>query len=243
MSSVSPERRREIAAGLDAARSRIAAAEDAAGRPRGSVGLVVVTKTFPAAEVAVLNDLGVRRVGENRDQDASAKAGELTDPDLVWHFIAQLQTNKAKSVARYASVVESVDRPKLVSALSRGALAAGRELECLVQVSLEESADLAHDDDPARGGALPDDVPKVAAAIQGAPGLSLRGVMAVAPLGADPGPAFARLAEVASRLQAEHPEATVISAGMSQDLEAAVQHGATHVRLGSAILGYRPPFG
>ncbi|HEX5017174.1 MAG TPA: YggS family pyridoxal phosphate-dependent enzyme [Actinomycetes bacterium] len=242
MSSVSPERRREIAEGLDAARSRIAAAEDAAGRPRGSVGLVVVTKTFPAAEVAVLHDLGVRRVGENRDQEASAKAAELADRDLVWHFIGQLQTNKAKSVARYASVVESVDRPKVVAALSRGATAAGRELQCLVQVSLEESGDEL-DGDAARGGALPDEVPEVAAAIKDAPGLSLGGVMAVAPLGADPGPAFARLAEVATRLQGDHPEASVISAGMSQDLEAAVQHGATHVRLGSAILGYRPPFG
>ena len=233
MTSVSAERRREIAAGLQSAKARVLAAEQAAGRPQGSVGLVVVTKTFPAAEVAVLRELGVRHVGENRDQEAAPKAAELADRELVWHFVGQLQTNKARSVARYASVVESVDRPRLVAALSRAATDAGRTLQCLVQVSL--------DDDPARGGALAKEVPSLAAAVAEAPGLELGGVMAVAPMEEDAATAFARLAVIAEGVQADHPEASAISAGMSGDLEAAVQHGATHVRLGSAILGYRPP--
>ncbi|MFL6070264.1 MAG: YggS family pyridoxal phosphate-dependent enzyme [Actinomycetes bacterium] len=233
MTEVPDTRRQQIAAGLTAARERIHEAEAVAGRAHGSVGLVVVTKTFPAEEVAVLADLGVRHVGENRDQEAAPKARELHLRDLVWHFIGQLQSNKTKSVARYASVVESVDRPRVIEALNRSAVEAGRGLDCLIQVSL--------DDEPGRGGAAPSDVPALAEQIEAAPGLQLRGVMAVAPLPGDPDAAFARLEVVAVRLRAEHPEAGVVSAGMSADLEAAVRHGATHVRLGSAILGYRPP--
>lgn len=232
----SPARRSEIAAGLQAARERIAVAEAEAGRPAGSVGLVVVTKTFPAADVQVLADLGVTHVGENRDQEAAPKALALAGAGvagLVWHFIGQLQTNKAKSVARYATTVESVDRARLVTALGRAAVEAGRELTCLVQVCL--------DPEPGRGGAAPADVPALAEAIGQASHLTLGGVMAVAPMPGDPDAAFARLSVVAERLQAEHPAATTVSAGMSGDLEAAVRHGATHVRLGSAILGYRPP--
>lgn len=233
---VTESRRHAIAAGLTAARDRIAAAELAAGRDAGSVDLVVVTKTFPAGDVAVLVDLGVRHVGENRDQEAEPKAAALTGSGLVWHFIGQLQTNKARSVAGYADVVESVDRLKLVGALSRAAAALRpphRPLRCLVQVCLDE--------EPGRGGAQPGQVAEIAAAIAAAPGLTLGGVMAVAPLDADPDAAFARLAEVASEVRRNHPEADVVSAGMSGDLEAAIRHGATQVRLGSAVLGYRPP--
>ena len=234
--AASPARRHEIAAGLESARTRIAEAETAAGRPSGSVGLVVVTKTFPAADVHVLAELGVVHVGENRDQEAAPKAAALAAAGvegLVWHFIGQLQTNKARSVARYASMVESVDRTRLVTALERGAADAGRTLSCLVQVCL--------DAEPGRGGALPDQVPALAQAVAESPHLTLAGVMAVAPMPGDPDAAFARLAEVAGAVRAEHPAATTVSAGMSGDLEAAVRHGATHVRLGSAILGYRPP--
>jgi pyridoxal phosphate enzyme (YggS family) len=233
VTAVTEARRDEIAAGLRSARERIAAAELASGRPAGSVGLVVVTKTFPAADVRVLAELGVRHVGENRDQEAAPKADELADLDLVWHFIGQLQTNKVRSVVRYATTVESVDRARLVEALSKAAAASGRQVECLVQVSL--------DDRPARGGATPGDVPALAGRIAAAPGLRLAGVMAVAPLDADPDAAFHRLANVAEDLRHEHPDASVVSAGMSADLEAAVRNGATHVRLGSAVLGYRPP--
>lgn len=229
-------RRDEIATGLRLARERVAAAEIDAGRPPGSVGLVVVTKTFPVADVQVLAELGVTHVGENRDQEAAPKAvtlAELGAADLTWHFIGQLQTNKARSVATYAGVVESVDRPRLATALDRAAGIAGVELPCLIQVSL--------DDEPGRGGAEPDAVPALADAIAGSAHLLLRGVMAVAPMPGDPDLAFGRLASIAERLRSQHPDATTVSAGMSGDLEAAVRHGATHVRLGSAILGYRPP--
>jgi PLP dependent protein len=233
VTAVTEARRDEIAAGLRAARERIAAAEVTAGRPVGSVGLVVVTKTFPAADVRVLAELGVRHVGENRDQEAAPKAADLSDLDLVWHFIGQLQTNKVRSVVTYAATVESVDRARLVTALSKAAADTGRQVECLVQVSLDEH--------PGRGGAAPGDVPALADHIAASPGLRLGGVMAVAPLDGDPDEAFGRLATVAEELRHEHPTASAISAGMSGDLEAAVRNGATHVRLGSAVLGYRPP--
>jgi pyridoxal phosphate enzyme (YggS family) len=244
---VTDQRRGEIAAGLAAARARIAAAEASGGRAAGSVALVVVTKTFPAEDVAVLHELGVNHVGENRDQEAAPKAALLAGlagqagqagqagPGLVWHFIGQLQSNKVRSVVRYADVVESVDRPKLAAALGRAAADAGKVVECLIQVGL--------DDRPGRGGAEPDQVPALADAVAQTEGLRLGGVMAVAPLDGDADVAFARLAQVAALLQMDHPAATTISAGMSGDLEAAVRHGATQVRLGSAVLGYRPPVG
>ena len=235
MRPVSDARRVEISAGLGAASDRLRVAEAAASRAEGSVGLVVVTKTFPAEEVGVLADLGVRHVGENRDQEAAPKAEALADRELVWHYVGQLQTNKVRSVVRYASVVESVDRPRLVQSLSRAAEAIGRVVTCLIQVSLDEQ--------PGRGGAEPADVAALAEAIVDSPSLTLGGVMAVAPLGADPDKAFEHLALAAATLRADHPDASVISAGMSGDLEAAVRHGATHVRLGSAILGSRPVVG
>jgi pyridoxal phosphate enzyme (YggS family) len=181
------------------------------------------------SDVALLRDLGVGDVGENRDQEARAKAAAV--PDVRWHFVGQLQRNKCRSVAAYADVVHSVDRPELVAALAAGAHRAGRLIDVLVQVGL--------DDDAGRGGARVEDVPSLADAVAGADGLRLGGVMAVAPLAADPDAAFARLAEVAARLQATHPRADAISAGMSGDLEAAIRYGATHVRVGTALLGGR----
>ncbi len=164
-----------------------------------------------------------------------AEAGEAPR----WHFIGQLQRNKARSVVRYADVVQSVDSVRLAAALDAAAGAVrDRPLDVLVQVSI--------DGDPARGGALPGDadpqrgLDPVAAAVAGADALRLAGLMAVAPLGWEPDRAFARLAEVAARLRADHPGATVLSAGMSGDLESAIGHGATHVRVGSALLGMRP---
>jgi hypothetical protein len=156
-----------------------------------------------------------------------------------WHFVGRLQRNKARSVVRYADVVQSVDRPELVDALSAAAQAYRETpLDVLLQVSLDLAAGSA-----GRGGADPAEVPRLADAVASAPGLRLAGVMAVAPLGADPDPAFARLAAVADRLHHDHPHASIVSAGMSGDLEAAVQHGATHVRIGTALLGGRPPIG
>jgi pyridoxal phosphate enzyme (YggS family) len=222
-------RREELAANLADVERRIAAACSAAGRERAEVTLVAITKTWPASDAALLRDLGVTDLGENRDQEAAAKAREVTG--VRWHFVGQLQTNKAASVARYADVVHAVDREHLVTALSAGAVRAGRLLEALVQVSL--------DGDPHRGGATPDLVPQLADLVEQAEGLRLGGVMAVAPLGLDPAVAFARLAEVAAALRVQHPGATTVSAGMSGDLEAAVAAGATHVRVGTAILGPR----
>ncbi|MFD6637949.1 YggS family pyridoxal phosphate-dependent enzyme [Micromonospora chalcea] len=239
--TVRPERRAEIAAGLARVRARIDDACAAAGRQRDEVTLVAVTKTYPASDVVALAGLGVTDVGENRDQEAAGKAAAVAGAGEAprWHFIGQLQRNKARSVVRYADVVQSVDSVRLAAALDAAA-GAGRDrpLDVLVQVSI--------DGDPARGGALPGDadpqrgLDPVAAAVAGADALRLAGLMAVAPLGWEPDRAFARLAEVAARLRADHPGATVLSAGMSGDLESAIGHGATHVRVGSALLGMRP---
>ncbi|RJL31231.1 YggS family pyridoxal phosphate-dependent enzyme [Bailinhaonella thermotolerans] len=231
-------RRDELSRNLAALEDRVAAACAAAGRAREEVTVIAVTKTYPASDVRLLAGLGVTDVGENRDQEAAPKAAECADLPLTWHFVGQLQSNKARSVASYADVVHSVDRERLVGALSRAAVSAGRhggrELRCLVQVAL--------DDDPDRGGVRPEDALRLAGAIARAEGLALGGVMAVAPLGGDPGKAFGRLAEVARAVREEHPGARVISAGMSGDLEEAVAHGATHLRIGTALLGRRKPF-
>jgi PLP dependent protein len=224
-------RRDQLAAGLAATRERVQKACGDAGRDPDDVSIIVVTKTFPADDVRMLAELGVGDVGENRDQEAAPKAAECADVPVRWHFVGQLQTNKAASVARYASAVHSVDRPRLVTALDRAATAAGRTLDCLVQVSLDEIV--------GRGGAAFDQVGRLADQITESESLRLRGVMAVAPLNADPGAAFARLRQVSDALRAVHPAATWVSAGMSGDLEAAIAHGATHLRLGSAILGDR----
>ncbi|MGN9808679.1 YggS family pyridoxal phosphate-dependent enzyme [Micromonospora sp. BQ11] len=239
--SVRPDRRAEIAAGLAHVRSRIADACQAAGRDRTGVTLIAVTKTYPAGDVVALADLGVTDVGENRDQEAAPKAAEVAAAGVEarWHFIGQLQRNKAKSVVRYADVVHSVDSVRLARALdAASASARDRPLDVLVQVSI--------DGDVARGGAVPDAADQdtglaaVAERVAGADGLRLVGLMAVAPLGWEAERAFARLAEVAESFRAAHPHATALSAGMSGDLEIAIRYGATHVRVGSALLGMRP---
>jgi hypothetical protein len=206
------------------------------------VTIVAITKTWPASDVRLLAGLGIHHVGENRDQEARAKAEQCGDLDLVWHFVGQLQRNKAGSVTRYAHVVESVDREPLVTALDRGAERAGRRVGVCVQVDLDD-----HPGAPssgavgARGGARPEDVPALADAVALAPHLDLLGVMAVAPLGVDPRGPFDRLARIHDDVLTTHPQATIRSAGMSADLEAAIAAGATHVRLGSALLGRREP--
>jgi pyridoxal phosphate enzyme (YggS family) len=226
------ERRAELAANLARVRERIEAAWARSGRDPADLSLVAVTKFFPASDIELLVELGITAIGENRDQEASAKVSELTRrQDVEVHFIGQLQTNKARSVVSYADVVQSVDRPKLVAALDRAAAARGVRPGVLVQVSL--------DDPPDRGGVEPGGAGALADQVAACEHLDLRGVMAVAPLGADPEGAFARLREVAHDIQRAHPDATWISAGMSGDLEAAVAQGATHLRVGSAILGSR----
>lgn len=231
----SDARRRELAANLAEVRARIVAAATAAGREPDEVTLIAVTKTWPASDVAALAALGVTEMGESRDQEASAKAAELTGAGVHWHFVGALQTNKAASVAAYADVVHSVDRVRLVDALAKAAADRARPLGVLIQVNLDPASD------PGRAGAAPAAIPALAAAVAGAPGLVLRGLMLVAPQGVDPAPVFARLADLSVTLRTEHAQATWISAGMSGDLEAAVAAGATHVRVGSRLLGPRPP--
>lgn len=226
-------RRAELAEGLAAVRARIATSARPAGRRPEDVVLVVVTKTFPASDVRLLAGLGVTDVGESREPEASDKAATCADLSLRWHQVGQVQTNKAAAVAAWADAVHSVDRARLVDALSRGAERAEREVGCFLQVSL--------DGDPARGGALPAQVPALAERVAGAPGLRLEGVMAVAPRGPLPHAALAVLLAVSRDLRADHPAATAVSAGMSEDLEVAVALGATHVRVGRAVLGSRPP--
>jgi hypothetical protein len=253
-------------------RARAAAACAAAGRDEKELTLVAVTKTYPASDVLALASLGLTDFGENRDQEAAPKAAEvaaafaaagmaappITDAaahapaghPVTWHFIGQLQSNKARSVASYADVVHSVDRIRLVRALGAAARAAGRELTCLVQVSLDPadaSARASQDRDELagsrqeRGGVPPARLAEVAEAIEAEPGLALGGLMAVAPLAMDPVLAFAPLRRLSAVVRSVAPFATVISAGMSGDLEPAVAGGATHLRIGTALLGIRPP--
>jgi hypothetical protein len=223
----------ELRANLADVEERIAAACRAAGRSRTELTLIAVTKTFPAEDVRGLAEIGLIDVGENRDQEAAPKHAECADLGLRWHFVGQLQRNKARSVAEYADVVHSIDRPALVESLSRAAESAGRTVTGLVQVDLDPATQAN------RAGADPVEVRDLADRVAAAPGLLLGGVMAVAPLGADPGAAFARLAAVAEQVRAAHPQALVVSAGMSGDLESAVANGATHLRIGTALLGRR----
>jgi hypothetical protein len=233
-----------LEANLAAVRARVDLACGAAGRDPGEVTVIAVTKTFPASDIRLLAELGVVDIGENRDQEAAPKAAACADLSLVWHFVGQLQTNKCKSVARYTHLVHSIDRPKLVAALSRAAAVTGRDIGCLVQVDLggDGRGPVAGEDGlEARGGAWPDAIPSLADSVAAADGLHLAGVMAIAPLDRPAAVAFERLAEVAAAVRQDHPHATVISAGMSNDLEDAITHGATHVRVGTSLLGSRPP--
>ncbi len=239
MTEVEPDARRaEIAANLTALEERIAAACLESGRSRDEVGVIAVTKTFPASDVVHLQALGMRDVGENRadevaDKEERCRAAGVTE--LSWHFVGQLQTNKAGAVAQHCDVVHSVDRLRLVTALERASERAGRRLRALVQVDLSG--------DPGRGGAAPEEFSMLAEAVAAAEHLDLAGMMTVAPLGADPAEAFARLAALADELRTAYPQAVIVSAGMSANLEAAIAHGATHLRVGTALLGSRPPLG
>ncbi|MER5180838.1 YggS family pyridoxal phosphate-dependent enzyme [Streptomyces sp. NPDC002896] len=237
------DRRAQLAANLAKVEARIDAACAAAGRKREEVTLIVVTKTYPASDVRILSELGARHVAENRDQDAAPKAAACSDLPLTWHFVGQLQTNKVRSVVGYAGVVQSVDRSRLVTALSKEAVRAGREVGCLIQVALDAD----ESGRGARGGVGPDGIEELADLVAGAPGLRLDGLMTVAPL---TGPyagrqraAFDRLMELATLVRRNHPAANMVSAGMSADLEQAVAAGATHVRVGTAVLGVRPRLG
>ncbi|ADD43659.1 YggS family pyridoxal phosphate-dependent enzyme [Stackebrandtia nassauensis] len=227
-------RRAQLAENLRATRADIAAACEAAGRDPSGVELVVVSKTHPAADVCALAELGVRGFGENRDQEAAAKAAEVaaSGTEVRWHFVGRLQRNKCRSVVSYASMVESVDRSSLVTALDAEARSQrDSPLDVLMQLSV--------DSDTARGGVAEADDEALAAQILACQGLRLRGVMAVAPLGWEPGRAFEAVARRAAKIQALAPNANIVSAGMSADYAEAISFGATEIRLGSKLLGRR----
>jgi hypothetical protein len=207
--------------------SDIAAAAREAGRDPAELTRIVVTKFHPASMVRALAELGVRDVGENRHQEAAAKAAELADVDLTWHFVGQLQSNKAKAVRGYADAVHSVDRASLADAL-----AGESALEVFLELNLT--------DDPGRGGIDPAHLEPLAERVLATRGLTLRGVMAVAPLGEDPRAVFSRVRDASDRLRLLVPQATAISAGMSGDFREAILEGATHLRIGTAITGKRP---
>lgn len=242
VATVSEERRADLERRLATVRERIAAACETAGRDPAEVALLVVTKTVPAADVATLYDLGVTAFGENRVQEATAKVAEVAalrpDAHPRWHLVGSLQRNKVRAVVEWAGCVESVDSVRLADALDRAvrrAVAEGRRagpLPVLVQYSV--------DGDPARGGAPDGALEALADHVAGLAGLRLSGVMAVAPLGADPDSAFAAVAAAAARVRAAHPGASVLSAGMSDDLEVAIRHGSSLVRVGTAVVGQRP---
>jgi hypothetical protein len=212
-------------------RAGIADAARTAGRSPEELTTIVVTKFHPAALVRELAALGVRDVGENRHQEAQAKAAELSDLALRWHFVGQLQSKKARQVRAYADVIHSVDRGSLVEALR----SEEHNIDCFVQLNLT--------DDAARGGVSDRDLEPLVERILETPGLRLLGVMAVAPLGEEPRRAFERVRRASERVVALAPRADRISAGMSHDYAEAIAEGATHLRIGTAITGNRPEHG
>lgn len=228
-------RQAELMQNLSAVRDRIDQACAAAGRSPDGLTLIAVTKFFPVTDAIALARCGITDLGENRDQEAAAKAAafaeQAPDESVRWHFIGRLQTNKARSVVRYADLVHSVDRPELADALATAAEQSDRRLPVLVQLSL--------DADPERGGSTGRQLLELADRVASRPSLDLAGVMAIPPVEADPDAAFEVLAGLSERLRADHPSAAIVSAGMSADLEAAVRHGATHLRIGTALLGRR----
>jgi pyridoxal phosphate enzyme (YggS family) len=234
-------RRAELAEALRAVRGRIGDACVAAGRDPGEVRLIAVTKTFPADDVAILTDLGLTDFGENRDQEARRKVTELAElrpgAPVRWHMVGRLQRNKVRSVASWAAEVQSVDSPRLADALARAVTDArdsgtrSGPLDVLVQASA--------DADPGRGGCPLPELPALADAVAESGGLALRGVMIVAPMGVSPEGAFEAAWHAWQRVRKDHPEATEFSAGMSGDMEAAIRHGSSCVRVGTALLGGR----
>jgi pyridoxal phosphate enzyme (YggS family) len=241
------DRELELANALAALRSRLATAAEAAGRKLEEIELLPITKFFPATDVAILWRLGCTSVGESRDQEASAKVREVaqlsgpTSPPLCWHMVGQIQRNKARSLARWAHTVHSVSSVRTAAALDRAVGVARAEghrrdpMRIYVQISL--------DGEVSRGGvdvSAPDAVDEICAQIAAAESLELVGLMGIPPLDWDPDTAFDRLQSEHDRVRRSHPSAVGLSAGMSNDLEVAIKHGSTCVRVGTALLGPRP---
>ena len=227
----------EIQGNLDRIQTRISKACSVVGRNNSEITLIAVTKTYPASDVDLLKQLGIENVGENRDKEAASKKSEVKN-EFKWHFIGQLQSNKAKSVVNYAELIHSVDRWSLAKEIQKSAQGINKIQPVLIQVDLDQTGP-----DPTRGGIWPAELSELASSISQASHLDLKGLMSVAPLGENPELAFARLNEIRVGFLKEHPQAQILSAGMSDDLEAAILHGATHLRIGSALLGERPKIG
>ena len=219
------DRRSEIAGNLEAVREQISLAADRAGRSANEITLIAVTKTFPASDVEILKDLGVTNFGENRDSDAAPKAAGISG---IWHFQGQIQSNKLKSITSWANVLHSLDQIRHFEVIEK---IAPHPLDIFCQVSLDGSE--------GRGGVSENELFELAQAIEKSETHRLLGLMAVAPLGADPADAFSKLSVIHKAFMADFPKANKLSAGMSGDFKEAIAHGATHIRIGSQILGSR----
>jgi pyridoxal phosphate enzyme (YggS family) len=219
-------RKGEITQNLQEVKERISSAAKSAGRDPGEIHLIVVTKTFPVSDIGILRELGESNFGENRDQEAGPKAEAIS---ATWHFQGQIQSNKIKSICQWADVIHSISSEKEILKFAQSP----RKHQVFLQVSL--------DGQEGRGGASPTDLTQLADLVNQSNNLELLGLMAVAPLGVDPIKAFADLAQINQGFASQYPDSKYLSAGMSGDFEAAIKHGATHVRVGSSILGSRSP--
>ncbi len=215
-------------------KGQITAAAKKHGRNLDDIELIVISKNNPAELVSDLYDLGQRHFGENRDQEAAPKASATSNlPEVTWHFVGQLQSNKVKSVLQYAKYLHSIDRQSLVESLAKELAKNPQTIKGFIQLNLTE--------DPGRGGIQPDKLLSFAEIVAGVPGIELQGVMGVAALDRDPRIDFETIAQCSQLLRADHPAASFISAGMSNDFEQALGFGATHLRIGTAITGIRNP--
>lgn len=245
MTDVATTREAELEGALTRVRERLARAVKASGRRGDEIELLPITKFFPATDVLILSHFGCDAFGESREQEAAAKSAECKSVEpsslIRWHMVGRIQSNKARSIASWADAAHSVDSAKLIAALDRAsaqALAGGGRrdpLQVYIQVSL--------DGDAARGGVdvgRPDLIDELCALAQSAQGLQFVGLMGIPPLGSDPDEAFTLLQAEHQRVQVSYQQRLGLSAGMSSDLEAAVEHGSTCVRVGTALLGRRP---
>ena len=221
----------EISGNLEKVKEQIKLAAASANRLSEEITLVAVTKTFPVSDIEILYSLGIRDFGENRDQEASAKVG-LLPKDVRWHFQGQIQSNKLKSITSWASFIHSVDQLKYAQMISD--YSAGNVKPIFMQVSLDKPPQ-------SRSGVNPSELLELAGAISELPGIRLQGLMAVAPVNSPAEQAFAELEDIRSDFLSTFPDAKSLSIGMSGDYQIAIKYGATHIRIGSSILGIRSP--
>jgi pyridoxal phosphate enzyme (YggS family) len=224
-------RKDQILSNLESVKEKISAAAQAAGRSASEITLIAVTKTFPVSDLEILYELGVRNFGENRDQEAAPKVSALP-ADITWHFQGGIQSNKLKSISNWASVIHSVDKFKYAQMISQ--FSVGKTKEIFIQVSLDTLPQ-------SREGVDPADLMQLAEQIMSLPNLEVKGLMAVAPLDQPTEQAFVRLQQIQQKFIQLYPAASSLSSGMSGDYELAISLGATHVRIGSSILGNRSP--